>query len=943
MTSLKHHSLTLVAATSCNVANALRRSTATSLLIVASLWAPAHAQVISTVAGGGAPDGYAAVGTTVPVANIGFDGAGRLYAASTYRLLMVSPEGVLNTAVGDASQTGSPLMVSPAIEIGRNNTGFCFDANGNLFTTEQARIRKISPTGLVTTVAGTGARASSGDGGPATVAEVYFPSGIVCGKNGDLYFFDFRSIRKISANGVITTVARWTGGGYGGDGGSALVGNFFGPPQSMAVDQQGNIFVADSYNRRIRKIDANSGLLSTVAGNGSVGFSGDDGAATNAAINIPLSVAVDNVGNLYISDSQNHRIRRVSANGIITTIAGTGEKGFAGDGGPASAAILDLPAYLAISAAGELHFTDSEGRRIRKISTSGIVTTVMGGNLPYFGADGVGASNAVLGSASQPAIDRDGNLFVIDGYNVRKISAGGRISTVAGNGFMKFGLDDGSGDGAAATSVALAPRALAVDASGNLYIASQHRVRRVNPAGIISTFAGSSFPGFSGDGGPAANAALELPLALTFDPFGNLFIGSSGAIRKVNPAGIISTVAGNGVAGFSGDGGMATLARLTYPEGMAIDAQGNLFFADASSRIRKIGTDGIINTIADNDDGSPMPPNLLGVISGSVALDRDGFLYFTDSLNHRLKRISPAGAISIVAGSGESGFGGDGGAPATARLSQPRGVAIATNGDMYLADGLNARIRKISTRGGANYSDMWWAGSGENGWGMSIQQHASGVQFIALYVYDSAGQPRWYAMPGGNWSNNFTTYSGALYQPTSSPLNMYQSAAFSPGNAVGSATIQFADNRAADLSYVIGGVAGNKRMTRMNFYGDNPALDVGDMWWGGNSENGWGVSIAQQGGNLFSVWYTYGTDGKTQWFPMPGGSWNNKVYTGPLYATVGSPWLGAAYNPAAFAVGLAGTMSLNFSNPDTAIMNYTFTAGPFSGTNQSKAISRMAY
>jgi Fungalysin metallopeptidase (M36)/Calx-beta domain/PA domain len=248
-----------------------------------------------------------------------------------------------------------------------------------------------------------------------------------------------------------------------------------------------------------------------------------------------------------------------------------------------------------------------------------------------------------------------------------------------------------------------------------------------------------------------------------------------------------------------------------------------------------------------------------------------------------------------------------------------------------------------ATAPAANYSDMWWAGSAENGWGMSIQQHSNGVQFNALYVYDAAGQPRWYVMPGGAWNADFTAYTGALYQPSSAPFTNYNKAQFVVGASVGSATITFTGTGSATLAYTISGVTGSKAIQRQSFSGGTAPFNVGDLWWFGSAEDGWGINFAQQAGTIFGVWYTYGADGKNTWFVLPGGTWTANAYAGPLYSTIGSPWLGTAYNPSMLQVNAVGTLSINFSSANAATMTYTFNAGAYNGTTQTKAIVRQTF
>ncbi len=277
--------------------------------------------------------------------------------------------------------------------------------------------------------------------------------------------------------------------------------------------------------------------------------------------------------------------------------------------------------------------------------------------------------------------------------------------------------------------------------------------------------------------------------------------------------------------------------------------------------------------------------------------------------------------------------------PTTGGLSINDSGATAVNSPENFA---GATGTVVAAPAPLNYSDMWWVGEAENGWGMSIQQHGN-IQFVAIYVYDSAGKPTWYVLPNGSWNANFTSYSGLLYQPTSAPLNNYTPAQFVVGASPGNATLTFTSNSTATMQYTINGVSGQKLLQRQAFGTGTSPLTVGDMWWAGTTQDGWGINLVQHAGIVFGVWYTYGTDGKPTWFVLPNGSWNGITYSGPFYGTTGSPWLGATYNPNQLNVTEAGTLSFNFTNANNATMNYTFTAGPFAGTTQTKAILRQPY
>jgi hypothetical protein len=325
------------------------------------------------------------------------------------------------------------------------------------------------------------------------------------------------------------------------------------------------------------------GTILTIAGTGQHGFSGDGGPAAQARLDEPFGLAADAAGNLFIAENNNDRVRRISPAGIITTVAGSGNGTFSGDGGPATSAGM-VPVTVRVDSAGNLYLADVASNRIRKVDTSGIITTVAGGGNP---ADGVGdggpATSARLSLPTGVAVDARGNLFIVEhtGHRIRMVTPAGTISTVAGTGQAGF-----SGDGGPAAAAQLnLPIAVAVDDAGHLYIADigNHRVRLVAPDGTISTVAGGGSPMDGlGDGGPATEARLVAPVQLVLDGAGDLFISDSDGfrIRRVGPVGIISTVAGTGTAGFSGDGGPATQAQFSGPGALTMDKAGNLYVGD---------------------------------------------------------------------------------------------------------------------------------------------------------------------------------------------------------------------------------------------------------------------------------------------------------------------------------------------------------------------------
>jgi sugar lactone lactonase YvrE len=336
----------------------------------------------------------------------------------------------------------------------------------------------------------------------------------------------------------------------------------------------------------------NAQTITTVAGSGTPGFTGDGGAAISAEVNHPYGVAVDATGNIYIADGANHRVRKVNTSGVITTFAGNGTSGYSGDGGSATSAQLSFPVAVTVDGSGNIYIADNNNSCIRKVNTLGIITTAAGnGTLQGYGGDGGPATSAKMIWPYGVALDGSGNIYVADTYNnrVRKVNTSGIISTYAGNGSAGY-----SGDGGPATSARLNnPWGIAVDGSGNVYIGDSKNncIRKVNNSGVISTIAGNNIPGFSGDGGLATSAQLNNPTGMTLDASGNLFISdiANNRVRKVNTFGIISTFAGNGIRGFSGDGGSSITAELANPNAVALDGAGNVFVADTGNqRIRKI-------------------------------------------------------------------------------------------------------------------------------------------------------------------------------------------------------------------------------------------------------------------------------------------------------------------------------------------------------------------
>jgi sugar lactone lactonase YvrE len=890
--------------------------------------------VISTVIGNGTADfggdGGQATSASLNMAwAMAVDQQGNILVSDmqNQRIRKVDAEGTITTVAGDGTASfggdGGPATSAQL----NNPTGLAVDNAGNLYIADSfnGRVRRVDLNGRITTVAGGGE--SDEEGILATDASLGTVYGVAVDEVGNLYLTSDQRVRKVDANGVITTIAGQLTSGYGGDGGPAIDATLY-APNCLVVDGAGSIYLCDAYNYRVRKIDA-GGTITTVAGNGTPGNTGDGGLASSAEIERPYGLALDAAHNLYIADIDSNRIRKVDPEGKIGTLAGT-TAGYSGDGGSPLAAQLRMPVGLAVDAESNLYVGDSGNSVVRKITVTGMpsfefgtldlgqtsaVQTVvvasvgtadvifedifltsanfalqtdcststaltpgntcsaevtfaplwngeiwgtlefldnspsgvhdvalhgmgnedvppaseathlvfatgfpplpLGGNLglvSIYAEDDSGNVDASFSELVELVIEDPSNIVVYDqtyaaSEGVATFDLGETTFAVAGTyrvaaGSLSLAPIQGSfvvtlqapivagagmtgrsalfpdtpvGQSASATvtlNITGATTLTSVTAGGDYTITDasscaldtpltngDHCVLtiRFTPSvagqrwralvvtdnngvkssfglagtgtgaavgfapGWASVFAGNGDQGYSGDGGPATEAALAWPMSLARDSDGNFFIADAEnhVIRKVDNDGMITTVAGDGECGYSGDYGAATSAELCWPTGVAVDAAGNLYIADnENSVIREVDVNGTITTVAGNGGkrdrlNGPLQRDMSLSYPTAVATDRAGNLYIADTENSLIRKLDTDGLITTIAGNGNDDYSGDGGPAVGAAIGWPQGIAVDPAGNVYVSDVDYSVVRKVDTDG----IITTFAGTGDYGYG----------------------------------------------------------------------------------------------------------------------------------------------------------------------------------------------------------------------------------
>jgi sugar lactone lactonase YvrE len=643
-------------------------------------------------------------------------------------LAAAAQQNFISTLIG-----GGPNNV-PALDADINGPQFvAFDGAGNYYFSApytSQRVFKVNASGTLTVVAGNGLQGYSGDNGPATQATLYNPEGVAVDGSGNVYIADYSNhvIRMVNSSGIISTIAGIAGSctydgdttGTGGDGKPATQHSLCYPVQ-IALDSSGNLFIADSYNYRIRKLVISSDSISTVAGNGTTTACANGVLALNCGFYYPNGIAVDSNGDLFIADTDDYVVREVPATGTnagkVKTIAGTlGTPGPPANNVLATSATLEQVQGLSVDAAGaNVWVADYQNLVVREFAVGGKINTVAGGGGGCAGqtdniGDGCPATQASLSNPFSPAVDSAGNLYIADSFNqrVRKVDSTQTINTVAGNGSTnQTTLVNGT-----STGITLYyPWGIVGDPSGNIFVADQydHAVQElVISSSLVNIIAGTGTAGYNGDSIPANTAELNYPAGMGRDSTGNVYIAdqSNHIIRKVDTAGNITTVAGTpGAPGYGGDGGQATSANLYYPAGVAVDSSDNLYIADTYNHIIRKVSGGIITTVAGTPgaagyggDGGPATGAKLYYPS-DMKVDSAGNVYIADQYNHRIRKVSAAsGNIFTVAGNGAAGFSGDGIATQNS-IYYPVGLWLDANANLFFADEYNHRIRMVDGGG----------------------------------------------------------------------------------------------------------------------------------------------------------------------------------------------------------------------------------------------------
>lgn len=632
-----------------------------------------------------------------------------------WRLRRLGPNGLLSTMGGRSrfyyGDNGPAIdaVLGPKTYVALNSTDSVIVTD-----VSNVRIRRAFFDGTFNTIAGNGIEGYTGDGGLALAATLYNPATTTTDSSGTVYIADAsNNVIRAIVNSTMTTYAGNGISGGSGDGGPALAASFS-EPFGVAVDLSNNLYIADTNNHVVRKVDPATSTVTLIAGIYIAGFSGDGGPATAAQLNAPKGVAVDVSSNIYILDAGNVRVRRIDGiTGDITTVAGDGTNGYAGDNGPATTAVLNQPLGITTDSQNNLYIADTGNHIVRQIlAGTGFIYRFAGiANTPGFSGDGSFATFARLNTPTTVACDPvSQKLYIADeaNFRVRVVDIPTNvINTAVGNGSPATGGDNVPASEAVFGSIF----GLARDSQQNLYLADGYgqRIRRIDPSTfIITTVGGSGVAGFNGDGGSALTAQLSTPVSLFIDNGNRIFFTDSEnhRVRRIDPVtGLITTVAGTGSPGYNGDSINATTAQLSYPRALAGDAAGNLYIGDTSNfRIRRVSPAGIITTVAGTGFAGTVSPGLPAIVTSietvtGVAVDTSTNLYFTDLGTSAVWKVPAATGIVEPFTATGPGYLNDAAPISTAVFRYPSAISFDACGNFVIADRANYRLRRTYSYG----------------------------------------------------------------------------------------------------------------------------------------------------------------------------------------------------------------------------------------------------